>query len=66
MISVTAVAILLALIVAFLIKSRLLRLSGAIVCILLGLVLGSTAVGGPVKHVLSGAGSSLWSQVKRL
>lgn len=66
MISAVGVAILLGLLIAFLIKSKVLRVSGAIICILFGLVLGVTPIGHPVEQAMTGAGSWLWAQVTRL
>ena len=42
MLSAAAVAVLLGVLIVFLIKSKILRVSGAVVCILFGLVIGAT------------------------
>jgi len=65
MISTVTVAILLGVVIVFLIKTRVLRIGGAIVCILFGLVIGMTPIARPVEQAMSGAGSWLWQQVTR-
>lgn len=65
MISTVMVAILLGLVIVFLIKVKVLRISGAIVCIVFGLVIGLTPIARPVEQALSGSGAWLWQQVTR-
>lgn len=65
MISTVTVAILLALVIVFLLKAKILRLSGAIVCVLFGLVIGITPIGDQVQHALSASGTWIWGQVTR-
>jgi putative Ca2+/H+ antiporter (TMEM165/GDT1 family) len=66
MLSAAGVAVLLGLLIVFLIKARALRVSGAILCIIFGLVIGLTAIADPVGYVLTVSGSWLWRQVTRL
>ena len=64
--SVVAAALILGVIVIFLVKSKLVRLSAAIVCILFGLILGVTPIGGGVVHVVKSVGSFASTQLERL
>lgn len=66
MLSTVAVAFILGVLVVFLIKSKLIKLPGAIVCVVFGLVVGLTPIGDPVDHVLNASGVWLWQQVSRL
>lgn len=66
MISAFAVAVILGLLIAFLIKSKVIRVSGAILCILFGLVIGITPIATPVEHALNASGAWLWQRVTRL
>jgi hypothetical protein len=66
MLSAVAVAVILGLLIAFLLKAKVIRASGAILCILFGLVIGITPIGVPVQHALNVSGAWLWGQVTRL
>lgn len=66
MLSAVAVAVLLGVLIVFLIKSKILRVSGAVICILFGLVIGVTPVGDPLQQALNVSGAWLWEQVTRL
>lgn len=66
MLSAVAVAVILGALIAFLLKAKVLRLSGAILCILFGLVIGVTPIGAPVEHALNVSGTWLWQRVMNL
>ena len=64
--SVVAVAVVLALLVVLLLRTRQLRIGSCLVCILLGLVIGATPAGPAVNEGLTAAGTWLWGQVTTL
>ncbi|QDP94800.1 hypothetical protein FOE78_01695 [Microlunatus elymi] len=66
MLSAVAVAVLLGLLIVFMIKSKIQRIPGAVVCVLFGLVIGVTPVGDPVQDALHASGAWLWEQVTQL
>ena len=64
--SVVGAAVLLGAVIVMLLKLRVLRPSAALVCVLFGLVLGSTPAGAVVNRTLDAFGTGLWDQVTRL
>ena len=64
--SVAAAAVILALLVVLLLRTRQLRIGSCVVCVLLGLVLGATPAGPAVNEGLTAAGMWLWEQVTTL
>ena len=64
--SVTAVALILGVLVAFMIKARWVRASGAIVCVLFGLVLASTPAGPAVGSVVGDVGDWTWTTLREM
>ena len=64
--SVVGAAVLLGLLVAAMLRWRVVRPVGAIVCILFGLVLGATPLGDEVNRALSAAGGWLAAQLGAL
>lgn len=66
MLSAVGVAVVLGVLIAFLIKAKVIRVSGAVLCILFGLVIGVTPIGNPVEHALNVSGAWLWQRVTRL
>ncbi|MDN5805130.1 MAG: hypothetical protein L0H26_11190 [Microlunatus sp.] len=64
--SVVAVALVLGLLVALLIKWKIVRGFGALVCILFGLVLAATPIGEGVLDVVTSIGDFAAAQVGRL
>jgi hypothetical protein len=64
--STTAVAVILAVLVAFMIKSRWVRASGALVCVLFGLVLSASPAGPPVGSVVGDVGDWTWTTLREM
>lgn len=64
--TVVGTAVLLGLLVAVLVKWRIVQPVAAIVCILFGLVLGATPIGGEVNTTLTAVGTWLSAQVGQL
>lgn len=64
--SVVAAAVILGIIVVLLIKWKIVKGFVAVVCILFGLVLGVTPIGGGVVHVVKSIGSFTSAQLERL
>ena len=64
--SVVGASVVLGLIIVVLLKLRAVRLSAALVCILFGLVLGVTPIGGAVNDGVEQVGAWLWKQVSTL
>jgi hypothetical protein len=62
--SVVATAIVLGLVVVALIRTRWVRFSGAVVCVVFGLVLGATPAGPAVNGVLTDVGAWLFAQLQ--
>ncbi len=64
--SVVAVAVVIAAVVILLVRTNQLKVGSALVCILLGLVLGATPAGPAINQAVNGAGAWLWAQVTEL
>ena len=64
--SVVAVAVVIAAVVVLLLRTNQLKIGSAVVCILLGLVLGATPAGPAINEAVNGAGAWLWGQVTEL
>ncbi|HEY8718525.1 MAG TPA: hypothetical protein VIM26_08030 [Pengzhenrongella sp.] len=64
--SVAVTAVLLAIAVLALIRAGKVHAGGALVCVIFGLVLGSTAAGPVVNNSLSNIGNWVWSQATSL
>lgn len=64
--SVVGAAVVLGVLMLILLKLRAVRPAGALVCVLFGLVLGVTPVGGAVNDGLDQVGAWLWGQVSQL
>ncbi len=64
--SVVAVAVVLAASVILLLRTNQLKVGSALVCVLLGLVLGATPAGPAINEAVNGAGAWLWAQVTEL
>lgn len=64
--SVVAVALVLAALVALLLRTSALGGGSALVCILLGVVIGLTPAGPSVQGALDASGAWLWGQVGSL
>jgi regulator of protease activity HflC (stomatin/prohibitin superfamily) len=64
--SVVAVGLLLGVLVVFLIRVKQVKVGGAAVCIIFGLVLGATPAGPQVNRTLDQAGTSVWAWVQAL
>ena len=64
--SVVAAAVILGLIVMLMIKWKVVKVFVALVCILFGLVLGVTPIGGGVLHVVKSVGAFTATQLERL
>ena len=64
--SVVAVAVVLAALVVLLLRTNQLKVGSALVCVLLGLVLGATPAGPAINDAVNGAGAWLWGQVTEL
>ena len=64
--SMTAVAVLLGVLVVFMIKSRWVRASGAIVCVLFGLVLSASPAGPAVASVIADVGHWSWTTLRQM
>jgi hypothetical protein len=65
-VSVVAVAVVLFALVVLLVQTRQLKSGSALICILLGLVLGATAAGPVVNQGLTSGGSWVWAKVNAL
>ena len=61
----TAVGVAVLLGLVLLIRLKAVRASASVICVLFGLVLGVTPVGGPVNDGLAHLGGWLWTQVGR-
>ena len=64
--SMTAVALILGLLVAFLIKARWVRASGAVACVLFGLVLAAIPAGPAVGGALGDVGDWTWTTLREM
>ena len=64
--SMTAVAVILGVLVAFMIKSRWVRASGAVVCVLFGLVLSASPAGPAVGSVVGDVGDWTWTTLREM
>ena len=64
--SVVAVAVVIAAVVILLLRTNQLKVGSALVCVLLGLVLGATPAGPAINDAVNGAGAWLWVQVTEL
>ncbi|WP_375430165.1 hypothetical protein [uncultured Friedmanniella sp.] len=64
--SVVGAAVVLGVVIVMLLRLRVLRPSGALVCVLFGLVLAATPIGGALTHGLQQVGDALWREVTRL
>ena len=64
--SVVAVAVVLAALAILLLRTNQLKVGSALVCVLLGLVLGATPAGPAINEAVNGAGAWLWAQVTEL
>lgn len=64
--SVVAVAVVLFALVVLLVQTKQLKSGAALVCVLLGLVLGATAAGPVVNQGLTSVGSWIWAKVNAL
>jgi hypothetical protein len=64
--SMTAVAVLLGVLVAFMVKSRWVRASGAVVCVLFGLVLAASPAGPAVGSVIGDVGAWAWATLRQI
>jgi cell division protein FtsW (lipid II flippase) len=64
--SVVAVAVVLAALVILLLRTDQLKVGSALLCVLLGLVLGATPAGPAINEAVNGAGAWLWAQVTEL
>ena len=64
--SVVAVAVVLAALVILLLRTNQLKVGSALVCVLLGLVLGATPAGPAINDAVNGAGAWFWAQVTEL
>ena len=64
--STTALAVILGLLAAFMIKARWVRASGAAVCVLFGLVLSATPAGPAVSSVMGDVGEWTWTTLREM
>lgn len=64
--SVVAVAVVLFALVVLLVQTRQLKSGSALVCVVLGLVLGATSAGPVVNQGLTSGGSWIWAKVNAL
>ena len=62
----TAVAVLLGAFVVFMVKTRWVRGSGAVVCVLFGLVLAASPAGPAVGSVLGDVGDWTWTTLREM
>lgn len=62
----TAVAVLLGAFVVFMVKTRWVRGSGALVCVLFGLVLAASPAGPAVGSVLGDVGDWTWTTLRQM
>jgi len=65
-VSVVAVAVVLFALVVLLVQTRQLKAGSALVCVVLGLVLGATSAGPVVNQGLTSGGSWIWAKVNAL
>jgi hypothetical protein len=65
-VSAVAVAVVLCALVVLLMRTRQLKVGSGLVCIILGLVLGSTSAGPAINRGLTSGGSWLWANVSAL
>jgi len=64
--SMTAAAVILGLLVMFMIQARWVRTSGAVTCVLFGLVLSATPAGLPVGQALQDVGAWTWTTLREM
>jgi hypothetical protein len=64
--SVVAVAVVIAAVVILLLRTNQLKVGSALICIVLGLVLGVTPAGPAINEAVNAAGVWLWNQVTEL
>ena len=64
--SAVAVAVLLAALILLLMRTRQLAAGSGVVCIIFGLVLGSTSAGPAINRELNSGGAWLWANVSAL
>lgn len=64
--SAVAVAVVLCALVVLLMRTRQLKVGSGLVCIIFGLVLGSTSAGPAINRGLTSGGSWLWANVSAL
>ena len=64
--SVVAVAVVLCALVVLLVQTKQLKVGSALVCVVLGLVLGATSAGPVVNQGLTSGGSWVWAKVNGL
>lgn len=62
--SVTATAVILGALVVLLIRSRALRVGGAVICVVFGLVLGATPAGPAVGQMLDAVGGWIYTTLR--
>jgi len=65
-VSAVGLAVLLTVVVALLVGGRRLRAGSALVCVLLGLVVGTTPVGPAINQGLKSVGDWAWAKVSTL
>jgi hypothetical protein len=64
--STTALAVILGLLAAFMVKARWVRASGAVVCVLFGLVLSASPAGPAVGSVVGDVGDWTWTTLREM
>jgi hypothetical protein len=64
--SMTAIAVLLGAFVVFMVKTRWVRATGAIACVLFGLVLAASPAGPVVGSVLGDVGDWTWTTLRQM